>query len=345
METQPITDLTVYITNFEDQELLDPLVKDLKSLDINVALLKSAEANSLKHIDLKKLIQNGSNTLSLLLEDVISTLDFDFNELAFLTEGESKIVRLLNEKIVVMLFKPTVYSYTKNRYGTVEGTDVLRAKFTAELYRQMNIEQSANPDKCLGNAFLALIDSEYGPLLLQRRVEPGNLEVRVKRYHVGSPVHRYRYTDRYPTVVGNRNPLKKWDRLEKLIVCFDWRNPLTDDEGTRLADEPISDDYASLWIEDIPSAKKLAADTFLWLEKLFSDAGLTLIDICYFIDASGKLIFGEVSPDCMRVREGLENPKDMASFDKDIWRNDGKEMFLATQYNRLYQLIFKSKTV
>lgn len=343
METQPITDLTVYITNFEDQELLNPLVAELKAMDINVALVQSEEATSLKSINLKELIENGSTTISLLLEEVISTLDFDFNELTFLTEGESKVVRLLNEKIVVMLFKPTVYSYTKNRYGTVEGTDVLRAKFTAELYRQMNIEQAANPDKHLGNAFLALIDSEYGPLLLQRRVEPGNLEVRVKRYHVGSPIHRYRYTDKYPTVTGDRSPLKKWDRFEKLIVCFDWRNPLTDEEGTRLADEPLSDDYASIWIEDIASAKKLASDTFLWLEKLFSDAGLVLIDICYFIDESGKVIFGEVSPDCMRVREGNQHPKDTTSFDKDIWRDNGKELFLAEQYNRLYQLIFKSK--
>ncbi len=342
MGTQVITNLTVYIANFENQELLNPLVKELKSLDLNVELVKPGETTSSTSINLGELIENGSTTLSLLLEDVIRTIDFDFNELSLLTEGESKVVRLLNEKIVVMHFKPTVYSYTNNRYGTAEGTDILRIKFTADLYRQMNIEQAANPDKCLGNVFLALVETEYGLLLIQRRVKPGNLEVRVKRYHVGSPVHRYRYTDKYPTVVGNNSPLKKWDRFEKPIVCFDWRNPLTDDEGTRLADEPISDDYASIWIEDVASAKKLASDTFLWLERLFFDAGLVLIDICYFIDESGKVIFGEVSPDCMRVREGTDHPKNLAPLDKDIWRNGGKEMFLAEQYNRFHQLIFKS---
>jgi len=117
---------------------------------------------------------------------------------------------------------------------------------------------------------------------------------------------------------------------------------LVDDEGTRLADEPLSDDYASLWIEDIAGAKKLASDTFLWLEKLFLDAGFVLIDICYFIDESGKFIFGEVSPDCMRVREGNGNPKNLTSLDKDIWRNGGKGKLLTEQYNRLYHLIFNS---
>jgi phosphoribosylaminoimidazole-succinocarboxamide synthase len=173
-------------------------------------------------------------------------------------------------------------------------------------------------------------------LLAERRVDPGNLEVRVKRYHIGSPVHRYRFTEKHPTVAGP--PLARWTRFTTPVVCFDWRQPLTDAGGVRLADEPLPDDYAAVWIADTTRAKQLARDTFDWLEKLFARSGLQLIDICFFIDRSGTVIFGEISPDCMRVRSSASD--DAEALEKDVWRSGGEPDELLARYRRLHQMVF-----
>ena len=116
-------------------------------------------------------------------------------------------------------------------------------------------------------------------------------------------------------------PLQRWDRFANPIVCFDWRHPLTDHEGNRLADEPLPDDYAALWIGDVQRAKFLACETFGWLENFFTAEALRLIDICFFIDQSGGTIYGEISPDCMRVRTHASD--DAEALDKDQWRSGG----------------------
>jgi phosphoribosylaminoimidazole-succinocarboxamide synthase len=319
------------------------LVKMLGNFGIKAQVSdKNCQKSICNYIDMNELVPDSGNDPDMHIENIISNMHILFDELPILVEGESKIVKKLGSKVVLEKFKPTVYSFSKNRYGVVEGTEEIRAQFTAAVFRDMNLENQRNGNTKLKNAFLGKIDCDSGTIIAQRRLEPGNLEVRVKRYHVGSPVHRYRYTDKYPTVTKNSKPLKKWDRFDKPIVCFDWRNPLKDDDGIRLADEPISDDYAAIWCSDVENAKKLASDTFLWLENFFSNAGLTLIDICFFIDQSGKYVFGEISPDCMRVREGETNPRLMESLDKDLWRKGEKEDSLRKSYERLYKLIFNN---
>jgi len=336
----------VNLVNSNHQKIAYKLEQKLISLDIDIVWNEELFENQDSIVfDLGQFDNYENISVDFLVEKVINLLPINFDELPLLIEGESKIVKLLNDNIVVEKFKPTVYSYTKNRYGIVGGTEDLRAKFTAEIFRKMNEEKSNENGKKLQNAFLGLIKTSQGFIIAQRKVEPGNLEVRVKRYHIGSPLHRYNYTNKYSKVFGDKCPLKKWDRFEKPIVCFDWRNPLTDDEGNRLSDEPLSDDYASVWMEDVWFAKKLASDTFLWLEQLFYNAGLILVDICFFIDQSGKVIFGEISPDCMRVKEGVLHPKLSDSLAKDLWRNGKNESFLATSYNKLYEIIFEKSSI
>ena len=200
---------------------------------------------------------------------------------------------------------------------------------------------AAAAKKKIKNAFLACVERSGKLYIVQQKMKTTNLEVRVKRFHVGSPVHRYLYTEEYHTVQNNREPLQKWSRFNTPVVCFDWRHPLTDKNGRRLADEPISDDYAAIWMKNVPAAKKLASEVFLWLEALFKSAGLVLVDICFFIDEEGKYVFGEISPDCFRVRESLdENAK---SFDKDVWRKGGSPEKITERYEILYNLIFNNK--
>lgn len=269
-----------------------------------------------------------------MLEQLMRGLKFDFAHLPVLCQGDSKDVRLLTPRVTVAKLLPTVYSFTHNRYGRVEGTEVLRSRFSARIFREMARRPAA---RHLSTAFLAAVESDGSDLLVERRVEPGNIEVRVKRYHIGSPIHRYRYTERHATSAGGP-PLQRWSRFERPLVCFDWRHPLADEAGQRLADEPLSDDYAGVWLDDVGNAKRLALDTFEWIESRFRDRGLLLIDICFFIDRTGTVIFGEISPDCMRVRSSACDSSD--ALDKDEWRSGGAPEVVLSRYERLTQVLF-----
>lgn len=272
-----------------------------------------------------------------LLEQAVRVLPMDFDSLPLLTEGESKIVREWTPHLVVERFKPTLYSYTFNRYGMAEGTDRIRAHFSAEIFRQM----SRLPDGPFQpqSAFVGLIESPDGPLTVQRKVVSSNLEVRVKRFHIGSPLHRYRYTEKFPST-QDCGPIRRWSRFDQPIVCFDWRHPLWDDAGGRLADEPISDDYAAVWMDNVPHAKGMARRVFLWLEALFAGVDLTLVDICFFIDRAGRCFFGEISPDCMRVRLGRAGLGEARKLDKDLWRQGESGAVIRQRYQELYERLF-----
>jgi len=271
------------------------------------------------------------------LEQLLQGLHFDFEALPLLVRGESKEIRLLTPNVCLARLLPTAYSYTNNRYGVVPGTDHVRARFSAEIFRAMQADPLIGPGAV---AFLGLVESPHGPLIAERVVTTCNLEVRVKRYHIGSPTKRYRFVDQHATAHGGP-PLQRWDRFGQPVVCFDWRHPLRGDDGERLADEPLSDDYAALWIDDMASAKHLARRAFSWMEALFAGRGLRLIDICYFIDRPGTTIFGEISPDCMRVRSSASD--DAEALDKDEWRSGGDADQVLNRYQRLYTIMFDAQ--
>jgi phosphoribosylaminoimidazole-succinocarboxamide synthase len=123
------------------------------------------------------------------------------------------------------------------------------------------------------------------------------------------------------------------------VVCFDWRHPLVDEDGDRLADEPLSDDYATVWMDDVPFAKEMAREVFCWLEHIFASAGLLLVDMCLFVDRSGHVIYGEISPDCMRIRIGLGAPESAQPLDKDVWRAGAGAEQVQERYQRVYELL------
>jgi len=269
-----------------------------------------------------------------IVEQLIRGVSFNFVDLPLLVRGDSKEIRLLTPRIALTRLLPSVYTYTFNRYGEVPGTEIIRARFSAEVFRHMAAFPGADH---LSTAFLGLVEAPCGPLLAEEVIENSNIEIRVKRYHIGSPLHRYKYTDQHPTAYGG-NPLERWSRFESPVVCFDWRHPLKDEDGTRLADEPLPDDYAAVWIEDLAGAKKLARHAFEWLERKFERADLQLVDICFFIDRTGKVLYGEISPDCMRVRSRAAIEGE--SFDKDIWRSGGKPEEVVDRYRLLHQKVF-----
>ena len=149
-----------------------------------------------------------------MIEQILQGLAFEYQSLPLLTTGESKEIRLLTPKITLAKLLPSAYSFTNNRYGVVPGTELVRALFSAELFRAM--ARRPGP-RHLATAFLGLVTCPAGPLLAEHLVRPGNLEVRVKRYHIGSPLHRYHHTERYETA-RHGSPLRRWSRFEKPLV-------------------------------------------------------------------------------------------------------------------------------
>lgn len=274
-----------------------------------------------------------------MIEQVLRALSFEFEKLPLLVRGDSKEIRLLTPRIALARLLPTVYSFTFNRYGVVPGTDEVRARFSAEVFRSMALEPTSVH---LASAFLGMIETPMGPLLAEEVVPTCNLEVRVKRFHIGSPLHRYRYVDRHSRAFGVP-PLERWERFAKPIVCFDWRHPLHDEEGQRLADEPLPDDYAGLWIDDVAKAKTLARRAFEWIERRFAKVGLQLVDICFFIDRTASVIYGEISPDCMRVRS--RGAADAEALDKDHWRSGGEPEDVLDRYRQLYRIVFGEESM
>ncbi|MES1181357.1 MAG: hypothetical protein ABUL44_01035, partial [Flavobacterium sp.] len=103
--------------------LMEPLCKRLNELDIQAVVQqdKTKTDNSIP-VHFKDFIGRANVLLFELVEHVIQQLPFQLEALPLLIEGESKIIKLLNSKMVVEQFKPTVYSFTHNRYGEVEGT-------------------------------------------------------------------------------------------------------------------------------------------------------------------------------------------------------------------------------
>jgi phosphoribosylaminoimidazole-succinocarboxamide synthase len=321
-------------------------VAELRDLGFDVGLTGRDGAAIRSHII--ELVDPGTPTSGAMricadgdaVEKLIACMPLDFESLPIVAEGDSKQVRSWTERVVVMRFKPTVYSFTTNRYGEAPGTDVVRLRFTSALFRRMR-EIPASNAAVPTSAFLAQVTSNGVPLLIERRVDPGNLEVRIKRYHVGSPVHRYKLTEGHAST-QSCGPLRRWSRLDSPVVCFDWRHPLRDAEGNRLADEPLSDDYARVWMVDVDSAKAMARNTFLWMEAWFASSGVRLVDMCLFIDRSGRTIFGEISPDCMRVHLDLRDPEEAANADKDLWRSGRTPDLLLARYQELYQRLFST---
>jgi hypothetical protein len=80
-----------------------------------------------------------------MLEQVLRGMRFDFTELPLLVLGDSKEIRLLTPRIAVAKLLPTVYSFTHNRYGVIAGTEQVRARFSADVFRAMAAEPGPTP--------------------------------------------------------------------------------------------------------------------------------------------------------------------------------------------------------
>ncbi len=270
------------------------------------------------------------------------TIFNNFEYLPLVKEGESKIIRYLGQGKVAIRLKPTIYSYTKNRYGIIPNSEKIRCKSSQILVEQLTKHQVKHGFHTYDEKIEAIIadliieKTPNGLYFTPQDINIDNLpiftpiEVIVKNTHIGTPKHRYRYIDNYPT--RNHKIIKEAGAYPNNIVRFDWRNPLHDENNNRLADEVMPEDMADWWI-DTKQAKNTANKAFSILHNYLLSRGIKLLDICFFIDASGQMIYSEISPDCMRV---CANDK---SLDKDIWRAGGSSEEVLRKWSYFLELI------
>ncbi len=257
-----------------------------------------------------------------------------FKTLPLVAEGWSKEIRYMGNGLVAMKLRPTVYSYTHNRAGDIKGTEKLRIQASEHLVKIVEQAGIKHAYKEIQPSFIVsdlVLPESTGKLTqnfmpddlsdaqisLLARATP--IEVVVKRVHTGTPKHRY-YGMAGTVVRPNHSQAGATIQVDQpypeVVVRFDWRNPLEDENGKRLQDEVLPEVMAD-WYIDTKTATNTARSAFLALESSLAKASLNLWDICFFISQDGSTIFSEVSPDCLRVRSGNE------SLDKDVWRKGG----------------------
>lgn len=270
-----------------------------------------------------------------------------FAELPFVVEGESKEIRYMGNGKVAIRLKPTVYSYTHNRAGELPGTDSLRLRATEILVDQLATAGIKHAYCAINKQFIQadLIlqphtrdnpqpfrPSDLTASQINKLPSAPPIEVVVKDRHVGTPKHRYYKFTNYPTRDGIYIDVD--DKYPETTVRFDWRNPMKDNDGNRLADEVLSDEMAN-WFINVRQAKKTACKSFEVLRDFMETKGIDLWDICFFISMDGKTVFSEISQDCGRYRL-LETSK---SLDKDVWRQGGSGQHVAQKWQQFIDRI------
>lgn len=180
--------------------------------------------------------------------DIHTLTDAEFAALPLVIKGESKEVRYVGQGLVVIKFLPTVYSYTANRCGVVEGSDVLRLRATKRFVEVLTKAGLKHVYRRFNDRFVLAV------LVMPHRVEfdkyslppfvPNDLsdeeikhlpkappiEVIVKWYHGGTS--KYRYVGMPGATVRSNHPLYEGMEIEaegpypQPIIRFDWRNPL-----------------------------------------------------------------------------------------------------------------------
>ena len=220
------------------------------------------------------------------IKDLFS-IDFEtFRKMPLVVEGESKEIRALDDEYCIIYFKPTIYSFTYNRTGIVEGSNIPRvhvSKVLCELLKEHGIK----------HAYL-----DYGDEFVLARIikDAPNIEVVVKANHTGTSKHRYfgmgkshvRKTHPYYACME----IKDMEPYPEPIVRFDWRNPFWEpDTHKMLADEVMCDAQADYYI-DVKEARKTAAMTFSVLSDFLAEKDIVIYDLCLFISEDCKTVYG-----------------------------------------------------
>ncbi|MBX7221704.1 MAG: hypothetical protein K1Y36_17260 [Blastocatellia bacterium] len=260
--------------------------------------------------------------------NIDSLTDEQFEALPLVVEGESKIVRNAGNGQCVIRFKPTIYSFTANRAGVIEGSDVLRLR-ASRIFLEVLRKAGVN------HAYREINDRFVLADLIEN---PPPIEVVVKAFHSGTSKHRYVGMSGWP--IRKSHLFFSGYKFEgdggypAPLVRFDWRNPLKHpDSGKWLADEVLGDAQAD-WFIDTNKARVTALNVYRALSNFLGERDVVLYDLCLFISEDGETVFGEISQDCGRFRHF-----DLGSLDKDEWRAGGSSEQVLKKWETLLEII------
>ncbi|OGF27780.1 hypothetical protein A2331_06765 [Candidatus Falkowbacteria bacterium RIFOXYB2_FULL_34_18] len=284
--------------------------------------------------------------------DINKLTEEEFKALPSVAEGESKEVRYAGKGLVVIRFKPTIYSFTANRCGVVPGSDILRlraSKVFLELFRQKGIKHAYREinDKWVLSDLILQPGTELNPHPFRpddmnkeeiaKLAVAAPIEIVVKNMHTGTSKHRYY------GMIGH--PIRKSHNFypgftfegdgayPETVVRFDWRNPLKDNNGNRLADEILPDELAD-WYINTKKARGTALKVGDVVAEFLNEYDIVFYDLCLFITEDGETVFGEISQDCGRYRHF-----DLGSLDKDAWRAGGSSEIVLKKWDLLLKYI------
>jgi phosphoribosylaminoimidazole-succinocarboxamide synthase len=271
-----------------------------------------------------------NNSKKNIVPSVNSFTEEDFQNLPFIIEGESKIVREFNHRFHIVKYKPTVYSHKMQRAGEVEGTDKERMTMTKNLLDIFSRHMIKHTYWFIGDTYILneTLDNN-------RDIPP--IEVIVKRCFVGSDKHRYYKMDTLKNRFGQDLVKKERNEYQKLLVRFDYRNPNFDpDTGIPIGDILVCDDLADEFI-NVEVAKPTAKKIFNCLDENFSKMNIYFEDVCLMLTVDGDKLYGEVSQDCGRYKYVKEN--ELTDLDKDVWRAGGSSQLVLQKYQMLSGIV------
>jgi len=283
----------------------------------------------------------------------------EFRSWPLVRMGESKEIRQHPDhpdKVVIWL-RPTIYSFTQNRTGWVEGSNLLRARVMNTLVPMLKAHG-------IDHAYEE-IDDTTG-FIVARKIHPEedpNVEVIIKRFNGGTSYHRYYKLHEHPTRPGHAFwPGATFDKYEPFRgpkVRFDWRNPfwnpekvavIRDEKGIympdevykwpadlrarcMMRDEVMGEDFANEVI-DVRAARKTALWTYTVLQRYLARCNIVIYDLCLFLTADGKTVYGEINQDCGRFRH-----LDHGMLDKDVWRSGGSVGDVLAKWELLCEML------
>ena len=275
-----------------------------------------------------------------------------FNSYPLIAEGESKIVRQLNDKFSLIQYKPTIYSHTAQRAGIIPGSEIERMTMTRDILSILETHAIPHAYWYVGDRYIlcerlrTIADREN-----LAQIPP--IETIVKQYYVGTDAHIYyglysqlcntsakEEITSLQTLCSQTTPAQRFCALKypHPLVRFDWRNPnkhpLT---KTPLGDAVMSDDHANLFI-NTKTAKELAKKTFAVLETHFTNMGIQLQDICFMITTNGTMHFGEISQDNARYKK-ISFDTSQRDLDKDLWRSGNSSDLVLQKWRELTKIV------
>ncbi|MEJ7729021.1 MAG: phosphoribosylaminoimidazolesuccinocarboxamide synthase [Polyangiaceae bacterium] len=253
-----------------------------------------------------------------------------FSELPLHHRGESAELRSTAAPgILVQRLIPSLNSISRNRKGSIEGTDRLRLDISRVFWAALHRRQ-------LATCHLAWHEDHL--LVTEERIPP--IEVIVKAALIGTPTRIYhgllQRTDRH----GRDFELN--ERHEP-YVRFDYRNPLRSATGEGLRDECMPLALADRLI-DTQQAARSALGVFEVVHSMLARLQLDVWDACFLFDETGRTLSYELSPDNMRIKLNgwTEGNEPRQEFDKDLWRNSANAALLREQWAALRERLERS---